>query len=144
MAKLSDFQRDSAVIETGDWVKNIPGAGPDISILTRGMDCVDAISLKAELEVNRPIEVIRDAGKSALADIQDNAKVIARICAKEIKGIDDFDIPEDEEEFEKILLEPDNRPLLNLFLMAARMVGRKNQQKKEVMAKNSQSGTTTT
>ena len=136
MAKLTDFQRNSKTIEDGDWVENIPGAGKGVRVFTRGLDCVDVIALKAELEANRPIELIRDPGKSAIQDIEDNAHVIAHVCAKEIEGIDDFSIPEDPYEFEKILKDPDFRPLLSLFMVAARMVGRRNQAKTREMEKN--------
>lgn len=140
MARLEDFQRDYEQIEKGAWAERIPGAG-DVRVFTRGMDCVDAIMMKAELESNRPMEVIRDPGKSALADIHDNAKIVAHVCAQKVEGIEDFTVPESKDEFEKILLDPKNRPLLSLFLSAARLVGRLQKAKKEELEKNSEAGT---
>lgn len=118
--KANNLKVDSAAIESGEWVKKIPGC-EDLQIKARGFDS----SAFKDLQANKlaALSVAEKKDKSTAERIFNEC--VAEACLVDLKNYTDGDgneIPV--ERAKEMAMEPDRAPFLNAIKWAAGHVSR--------------------
>jgi hypothetical protein len=136
--KLSDVKVDSALIEQGDWVENIPEL-PGIRIKARGSNNIDYRILEAKLVREIPQSQRVDGVPPAAMD-----KIAGRLLLEtvviDVEGFTEADgvtpIKYTRELGEQLLLDPDFRVFQAGAAYAGSIVGRRRKADQEIETKN--------
>lgn len=125
--KLSDTKIDSAKVEQGDWVGDIPDFG-DIRLKVRGLGNADYNRLQAKL-----IRSLPKAQRDGAVD-----KILPRLLADTIlldwDNVDEG--PYSKDLAEKFLTDPDYRPFRDAVMWAASQVAERRADDLEADVKN--------
>ncbi|HVJ31665.1 MAG TPA: hypothetical protein VND94_01005 [Terriglobia bacterium] len=118
--KANNLRVDSAAIEAGEWVKNIPGC-EDLEIQARGFNCSAFQDLQAKKLAALSVAEKKDKGTAERIFNE----CVAEVCLMDLRNYtaaDGTDIPVDQAR--AMALEPDRVPFLNAIKWAAGHVSR--------------------
>ncbi len=133
---IGNFKRDSAAIQAGQWVSDIPGAG-DIRVRVRGMSSPVVINARSRKERAVPRKQRnRDGSLKAETGIQIMREVLAETVLLEIEGLTEKGKPVDADRAKAMLLDPDFEPLADIVTWAANYLDRGSEEETEEAAKN--------
>lgn len=137
--KLSAFRRDSAAVESGVWIGDLPGMG-ELRLKVRGLGNADWRRLSDKMTSAAPLTKRTAAGSIVPEEMERiTTELVIETCLLDWEGIEDEQgqpLAYSKETARQILFDPDYRELLNAVLDAARMVGKQNAQITETDAKN--------
>lgn len=136
---ISSFKRDSASVEAGQWVSDIPGMG-DARLRVRGLNSRTVIALRArkERKATRD-ERERDGTLKPAAARAVLGEVLHEAVLLEWDGLTDDGkpFPYDPDVARKWLTDPDFEPFADAVVWAAQIVDRGGADDREALAKNS-------
>lgn len=135
---LSNLKRDSAKIEGGEWIGDIPNAG-DLKLHVRGMSSKVYQSTMARLGRSVPREKRQQDGSlTTEAALEVMAKAIASCVLLNWSGIESNGKPIEysKEQAEAWLTDPDYKPFLEAVIYAASVVDYGRKAATEALEKN--------
>ena len=123
--KLASLKIDSAKLEQGDWVDDIPGVG-DIRLLVRGIGNDDYRRRQAELTAALPRHMRKEP---AAQDKVANALIVETLLEgwEKVEGDDGKPLPFSREAVLAILSDPDMRAFNDGVIWAASVVAERRQ-----------------
>ena len=136
--ELKNLKRDTAAIETGEWVDSIPQMG-DLKLKVRGLTCQEASDLKSQKEREIPVtDRNRDGSLKSESSIRIIREVLFEVILLDWANLTSGkkEIKYSKEMAEKLLMDPDMTPFADAVTWASSFVDRKRATDKEAVKGN--------
>lgn len=136
---INSIKRDSASIEAGQWIGDIPGFG-DVRFKVRGLTSPTAVALRSRKERKVPIEDReRDGSLKPQVAIRLMGEILHEACLLDWDGItsNGQPVPYDSEQAKAWLTDPDFMSFADAVAYAAGVVDRTRAGQTGALSKNS-------
>ena len=136
--KLSSLKTDSVLVETGEWIRDIPEMG-DLELMVRGVDNSDYRALASKLIQAIPLKRRRRGiSQEDLEQIQN--RCLLETVLLDWRGVQDDNgaqVPYSRDMAETLLTSPEYRAFRDAVAYAARLVGAEEEDATVELEKNS-------